>query len=83
MKTWRYVAARRIIDGEELWDIREYYEDEPPNDDGIMWTVGAVSANGDSLDGLRLDLMKMLKDTMDPREFLDLDGDKPGLEPLP
>lgn len=83
--SWRYVAARRIKGDEEVWDIREYYTelDVDGKGPGTSWTIEPMAAHGDSLDSLRLDLMRMLKDTMDPREFLDLDREPPGLEELP
>lgn len=81
--SWRYVPARRVIDGEEMWDIREFYEDIPDSESGLAWTLDAVCASGESLDELRQDLMNMLADIEDPKGFLDLDGDKPGLQDLP
>lgn len=84
--TWRYVPARRIIDGEEMWDVREFYTEMPNGSgkaDGVMWTLDAACAGGETLDELRQDLMNMLDDLVDPKHFLDLDADEPGLSELP
>lgn len=86
--SWRYMAARRTADGEEIWDIREYYDAIPNGagktaEDGEAWTVDPICPSGESLDELRQDLTNMLNDIVDPKHFLDLDKVPPGLEELP
>lgn len=63
--SWRYMAARETVHGEEVWTVREVY-------DGASWT-GPIAPFGDSHRDLIKELRMMLLEA-EPRDFLDLDA---------
>lgn len=66
--SWRYLAARETIRGEEEWTIREVYE----GTDWSGWSSNDAAPSGSTLEELREDLRRMLLD-IEHRDFLDLD----------
>lgn len=82
--SWRYVPSRRTVDGEDVWEVREYYEMGPLG--SPAWTLDPIAAYGDGargLDELRQDLGRMRADIRDATHYLELDGDAPGLREIP
>ena len=63
--SWRYMAARETSHGEEVWTIREVYDD-------TSWT-DAIAPSGDSHRDL-LDVLRMMLLDAERRDFLDLDA---------
>lgn len=74
MNTWRYIATKELVDGEEHWAIREYY---PDIDGEAMWTKRSEEPFGDTLDDLKRCLRNMLSDSCLP--WLDMTVDPPKL----
>jgi hypothetical protein len=72
--TWRYVAAREVFDGEEIWTVRELYED----DGKLSWTAGSVAPHGSCWLDLNEDISRM-GTALASSEFLDLAADPPAL----
>lgn len=68
--TWRYIPAKRLVNGEEKWSIHEYYDGEMEG-----WTQDSVPALGDSLEDLRHDLTRMLN-SLENGEYLNYDEEK-------
>lgn len=57
--TWNHRVVRAVQNGEEGYSIREVFY----NDDGSisMWTKDPIDPYGETLDGLRLTLERMLE----------------------
>ena len=72
--TWRFVLTRDLIGDQEDWTIRELYIG---TDGSLSWTVAAIPAAGDTADGVREDLERMLAATDLP--YLDLSLNPPAL----
>lgn len=67
----RYVAVREIVEGQEQWAIREYYE-------GRGWTDEPIMSHEGSLRDLTTALSHMLADIA-ALPYLDLTGETPEL----
>lgn len=57
--TWHYQATKETVHGEDIYTIREVYEDKFH---GKGWTVNPVYAQGETKEELIQDLKNMLSD---------------------
>ena len=67
MTYWRYIAAVEMVRDEEVWSIREYFEE-------YGYTEGEIAPVGGSIDDLRWQLNTMLKD-LDSGDYLKIKED--------
>lgn len=71
--TWRYVATHRLDEaGQDVFEVHELYS----IDGELAWTTDPVSAGGESLERLMVDLSRMRDDVADGG-VLDLTADPP------
>lgn len=74
---WRYIAARERCADEDVWTVRELYED----DGKLGWSADPIAPQGATWFELFDDLSRM--GAIASAQFLDLSADPPGLAMRP
>lgn len=74
MSSWRYVAARERQGDEDIWTVRELYDD----DGKLSWSAEPMAPQGDGWMDLADDCGRMNTGVLAAR-FLDLTLDPPAL----
>ena len=66
---WNHRMTVQVVDGEELWDVRELYYDA--DDNVVGWTAEPVGPHGETVEELRSDLARFQRVAAKPAFDID------------